>query len=537
MAPWPFKLTNLLLHFGSALLLLSIARQLGANRTGAVWGAALFAVHPLASEAVNTISGRSNLLMVFGLLVAVRCYGQVVQRRPLWLLGTLAAGALSLGSKEPAMILPVLLLVVELLHWLRAGPERERLAPALGRAALRVAPVVLLVIGYVYLRAHMLGAGSFGVTRWEGSNVHSGFTRGLATQLATMATLLPQALGQVLVPVGLTMDPSIDYTDDFSRASVLGGIALLVGVTGAGLWAPQRRGAPFFGTALAWGCALPWVVKPLNLPFLEHRLYGCLVGLGIAGAGSVRGAGWSTWRPVLRVTGVAVLALLAGMSARRSLEFRSEERLWKIELVRNPESRVAMAGTAVQHIEAGRFAAARPLLRKLVVYYPERRDARMNLIEAELHCVDGDLDAALRHAEHLVKVWDRNPFYRLLHSRVLAALGRRTGRVEHFDQAVAAALHCLEIAEPKGLVYRTAASARRLQGDLPAALRLLDRGVARGLDHSSVLLDRAMLREQVGDIAGARRDLLRARMGDPFNGRVLAALQRLRNRSPSAGPR
>ena len=96
-----------------------------------------------------------------------------------------------------------------------------------------------------------------------------------------------------------------------------------------------------------------------------------------------------------------------------------------------------------------------------------------------------------------------------------------------FDEAVAEAMHCLQIAPPKALVYRTAASARRLQGDLLAALQILDASLAHGLDHGSVLVDRSRVLKSLGRVGEARQDLLRAQRRDPFDAEVLRALRAL----------
>lgn len=528
MAAWPFKLTNLLLHILAAVSIASIARCLGVDRRRAIFGACLFAVHPMVSEAVNTVSGRSNVLMVVGLLLAVRCHLAVLSGLRWAFLGTLACGVISMGSKEPGMILPVLLVIIEFLYRNRSGDSDRSMPHAWWPMTVRVLPVVALVIGYVLVRAHFLGAGSFAVNQWHGSGVESGFTRGMSTQLAMMALLLPDTLRMMVMPFGMTMDPVIPYHVGLASPWVWSGLLVLVAATVWGLRAPMRHPVRFLGVCLAWGCAMPWVLKPLNHPYLEHRLYGVVAGLVMVVIAIVPRLETGTLIRRMRMPATLALLLLAWISASRSLDFRSPEQLWTAELARNPESKIAMAGMSVCLIEQQRFAQARPYLEELVKTYPNRRDARLNLAEVELQMgADGDPAKAVLQARYLVEHWTQNPFYRLLLSRALAALGDRTGDADHFHAAVSAAMYCLEIAAPKALVYRTAASARRLQGEPLAALAILDSSVARGLDHASVLLDRSQILRDLGRYPEARRDLMRARQGDPFNPRVLATLRQL----------
>ena len=519
MHPWAFKLTNLLLHAVCSVLIYSIARRFAVARMPAAVAAVLFAVHPLASEAVNTISGRSNLLMVVGLLAAVRCHLAAMSGRWWWSGGALLCGIVAVGSKEPGVILPVLLCVVEGLRMLRTGDRDLR------GVFYRVAPTAVLMVGFLILRDHLLGSATAGIGQWQGTDVNSGHGRGMETQLATMALLLPTTLLRVVWPAGLTMDPIVPYTSTFLSPLSIAGCAGMLVLTVFGLSSPRRRPALFLGTCLAWGTALPWVVKPLNLPYLEHRLYGVLAGLALVVATWIpERVSWA-W-PQRLALGTIVL-VLGFTAAGRSLEFTSSERLWSAELARNPQSRVAMAGLAVHCMERGEFTRAIPLLDILVRTYPDRRDARVNLAEAALKT--GELTKALTQTEVLVAKWPRNPFHRLLRSRALAAEGVESGDARRFDESVEVALSCLTIAEPKGLVYRTAASARRLQGEIDAAIELLDRSVREGLNHSSVLLDRSALYIAKGMVEKARLDLTAALQQDPFNPQVLAALRALEN--------
>src|SRR5690606_30078057 len=245
--------------------------------------------------------------------------------------------------------------------------------------------------------------------------------------------------------------------------------------------------------------AAPWVLKPLNLPYLEHRMYGVLAGVALA----LAAVPWSRagWRhPIARWFAALVLLVLVFTSAARSLEFRTQEGLWRRELERNPLSRMARAGLAVCLMEKREFPAALPHLEAVLALDPARRDVRTNLVEAHLQSGEvGDPGAALRHSLVLVERWPHSPFHHLLLSRSFAAMGERTGRSDYFTRAVSAALDCLRVAPPKGLVYRTAARARSLQGDLAGALELLDRSVASGIDHETVLLDRAAVLVAMGE--------------------------------------
>jgi hypothetical protein len=157
MRPFGYHLTNLLLHLGTTVLCLDIARRvLRSSGSGfSAWAAAaLFALHPCHTEAVSWISGRTDLLAGFFCAAAFSCYlraqgkGDGGRRLP-WLAAMLLAFLLALSAKEMALTLP-LLIVAHVVLYREAGPQ------PLGAWARRLAtPAVLLGVSAVYLGLRM----------------------------------------------------------------------------------------------------------------------------------------------------------------------------------------------------------------------------------------------------------------------------------------------------------------------------------------------------------------------------------------------
>ena len=118
-SPAGYHLLNLLLHLGSGLLLYRILAQAVTDELSFVpfWTALLFLIHPITTETVTYISGRASGLMAFFYLLAFLLYIKVseqpqsLNRRRLYLLGAVASFLLSIGSKETAVTLPVILLL------------------------------------------------------------------------------------------------------------------------------------------------------------------------------------------------------------------------------------------------------------------------------------------------------------------------------------------------------------------------------------------------------------------------------------------
>ncbi len=529
--PWIYKLTNVLIHAGTAVLLFGLARRLGAARTGAVVGAALFAAHPLASEAVNMISGRSELLLVAALVGGMHCHMSAMDGRRLAHVGTVLCAIAACGSKETGVILPVLLAVLEGLRAMRTRWDWRAIA-------VRLLPAATVVVAYLIVRDVLFGVATTSV-RWQGgSDPNTGHGRDMITQLSTMATVLPRTLGQAIVPAGLSLDPTVEFIERPWRLDVAAGALLLVALTFFGLRRPTENPARVVGTCIAWGTALPWVLIPLNVPLSEHRLYGPLLGLGLVVA-----AVWPSGLPLhawRRVAVAAAVVLFGVISAERSAAYRDEKILWQRVHAGQPESYRACYGIGVLLMKEGELADARGWMTKALDRYPDYVSARKNLAEIELQLGDaGDPAVALEQARWLVERPSvPDPFDLLLLSRALTAVGDRTGEAVFFDEAVERALQCEEVASAKGLMYRTAAHARRVQGRLDDALRLLDESIARGLDHSSVRLDRVLVLAALGRDDEAEQELHRAMSQDPFDPHVIQQMQQFaqrRDRPDSAG--
>jgi tetratricopeptide (TPR) repeat protein len=547
------KAGNLLLHVLVAVLLLGWLRRLGAARTSAFAAAALFAVHPLVSEVVNLVSARSEQLLVFGLLVALHghlswCRGG---RTRLGIAGVVAGSVIACGSKETGVVLPGLLLVQDWLlrrvvvapvptHWVVARRllDSHALQPVAQwgrRAVVRAAPAIVLVVAYLVLRRTLLGAATVSLLERSDADPLLGHGRGLATQLATMGTLLPQALTQVLAPIHLSLDPPVTFRQSPWQVPVLAGWLGVIGLSLAGLWRGRAARLRRLGVAFAWATALPWIVVPLNVPLAEHRLYGPLLGFALVLAGILPRRTLALRWPVPRTQRFALLALGAAVvtgvvrSAARSLEYRSEAELWRAETEARPDAWRAFWGLGTAHLRRGRFEHAVPPLAQAHALRPGDEAVHAHYAEAlvGLSGTAAQPFLALVVAERLAAQTPQDPWHRTLWAEAILQVGKATGNAAHFAEAERLALSCLEIAPPKALVYRLAARARRESGDLAGALAHLDASIARGLDYVAVRIDRVEVLRDLGRHAEAQQELARAQAQAPMDPAVFQATMRM----------
>jgi protein O-mannosyl-transferase len=116
LAAWAFHLTNILIHLGVVLTLYGLGCRLGLGWSAALAATLVFAVHPLNTEAVTSIVGRAELLMTLGVLLAF--YWDLAKNPASRLVTRLSvasvvAFALGILSKEQAILLPILLIIVD----------------------------------------------------------------------------------------------------------------------------------------------------------------------------------------------------------------------------------------------------------------------------------------------------------------------------------------------------------------------------------------------------------------------------------------
>lgn len=107
-----FRLTNIIFHMATAILLFYILRQLFNEGLPAFWGAAIFSLHPVNTEAISFIVSRNNILVTFFSIACIYLYLRSRKEASLMkYTASLLLFAMALVSKEFAFMVPPLLFV------------------------------------------------------------------------------------------------------------------------------------------------------------------------------------------------------------------------------------------------------------------------------------------------------------------------------------------------------------------------------------------------------------------------------------------
>jgi protein O-mannosyl-transferase len=428
MRPAGFRLTGFLLHLACGVLLwLLLARPPGTPEA-ALAGTALFLLHPLQSESVLYIWGRSEVLStLFGLaamLLALRADERPARFHVLWA-GAIACLALGLASKEEAIVVPVIFLM----WWTIA--ERRPAWPGLVRAAALLLPVVL----FLAIRAVALGeVGRKVYVRSVGDNI-------LGQGVATL-----EMIRLVFLPFGQTVDHPTEVPDLLLGAfAVAACLALLVGA--ASLAVIGRRRPPFSTAAMRFACGilfaavstvLYWLV-PLPDLMCERRLYLPFVGLSLSLAALLPGRGRRTW-----AAAAALVLLLAPAMVLRARVWADPNRLWGEAARLAPAKARPLINLGVVAAGKGETGRASDLFSRAIALEPRNAEALFN--RGKLHLDAGEYAQAI---EDLKTAVDSNPG--LVRPHINLAIARiDTGDLAEAETDLRAAL-AIEPRNPRAL--------------------------------------------------------------------------------------
>jgi len=355
--------TNVALHAAVALLAFLLARRVLRSPFAAFGAAALFALHPVHTEAVAPLVGRSDLLAALFVLAALllldRETGRQGGRRAARASAGCAFFALALLSKESAIVGLPLLLLLDLAGG-RAADERpgaSRSRGGLARRAGLYAILALVVAACLAWKTAVTGAVAVpleGIHAIDNPLVEVG----PAGRLFTGCRILGGYLLLLLFPIRLRYDYSyaqFPVSEDPWSLGVLASAAVIVALVAAAVASRRRSPGLFFGLGALGVGLLPVsnLVFPIGTIFAERLVYLPSVGFVIAAAAAVRGGaglgrgGRPRGRGVAVLVGL-VLVLMGARTLERNREWGSVDALYESGVRGSPRS-------ARTHVELGKL--------------------------------------------------------------------------------------------------------------------------------------------------------------------------------------
>ena len=142
--PAGYHAVNLLIHLANVLLLFGLCLRLIRKKWPALFIAAIWAVHPVSTEAVTNIVGRADMLAAFAVLSGFWIYLKSTEvqgsRKWWWLAGLFAVTTVGVFSKESAVVVLGVIILYELAFW----RERKQIRGLALGGATTALPILLM---------------------------------------------------------------------------------------------------------------------------------------------------------------------------------------------------------------------------------------------------------------------------------------------------------------------------------------------------------------------------------------------------------
>ena len=481
-APQGFRSVNLLLHLinallAYALLLKLLSRPVVPERVrrrampSALLATALWACHPLQSEAIVYVTQRSELLVSLCLLLTMHCALAWLECTPhsparSWLLLAAISCALGVGCKETAIVAPVLVLAIErgfysdslALSW--RAHRKLYIGMCLG-----LSPLLLQLLTLPRDRSAGFG---LGVSAWQALAVS-----GHAIAWYSRLSVWPQ-------PLSVTYNWHFDHA--FARYwledSFVAGLCLLT------FW--LARSHAWIAAAGFWFFALlapsSSVVPIISEVAAERRMYLPLLATTSAFAVAVCYLATRARPSVQTAIGglsVLLIALCVVAAHGRAQDYASPEQLFSAALRAAPDNPQAMWGLASALDDSGQSDAALALFERMAAQrYPYVGPAswgtRGLLAASQIYARRGDQRRAQQTLQRALTHDPASTIGKLQSAARLVAVGQEPAAISLLEGA---------LQEPflRDRIHRELAALYARRGDLTRAARHLELAKSQSL--------------------------------------------------------
>jgi Tfp pilus assembly protein PilF len=512
--PAPFHFFNALVMAATALAAWDLLRRPAFRLPPAVAlaGAALFAVHPIASETVYPIaSGRETSIPALCAIFAVSAH---LRRGTAWRVLALVALGLALLSKEQMVVLPLLFLLADRLGLSADAPEREP-----RRVLARHLPSIVLLAAYFVIRFWL----------FAGAEQHR--LAVLRDPLAPPLSLL-YALQSMIDPrVGVVYEPRVQawfsVTELFAVLAV--GAALVT-------WT-WRRWSDVWARVTFWlGWSLLTLLPTANLLHQEARFaerYAFLALLGVIGwVSTLAAVSWSIV-PLRRFATIAWVLMLLGygsITVYRARFYADELTFLKQRVRSDSGSAKAHHGLGQYYYRHRSYADAKRHFELALAAEPSFAAAHSNL--GSMLILEGKADEAFEHFQEAVRIDPRFAYAYNNLARLTQARGSPQRAAMLYEQSLAIDPTDVSVRHALGELYLQHGRLDQARAQLEEAVRLDPNHVAAHLALGSVFLrqddtqraefhfERAILLEPASAAAHHNLAIVLARRGENPRARV-----------------
>jgi len=318
LKPFGYHLSNVLLHAMNGALLLYLIRLIMGRPGIALITALFFVTHPVASEAVNSIGFREDLLVFLFLLISFIAYIRIWHQltpRPRHLIVCIGSFLFGLFSKESALIIPLLFIASEVCferHWKKLLTGKIPAYACLAMAALF----------YISIRFFLFRSSQVPVFK----------ALPLYYRLITQGKVIVSYLATLMFPARLSADYSYQHALSFWEPAVTLSWLAIAAVLALSIRYVRRESAFTFGVWWFFIALIPVSnIIPIFVPVAERFLYMPLAGFAlsfvIAGDRLASRLGRGARRYFILIA-VLIIACYSCRTVIRNMDWSDELTLW-----------------------------------------------------------------------------------------------------------------------------------------------------------------------------------------------------------------
>lgn len=401
-SPFGYHVVNLVIHFFAACALYGVivgltrcwerrrtlphqARAVSVAGSArppleiALVAAAIWALHPLQTEAVTYVVQRAESLMGLFYLLSLYTFSRSVEdgspnARRWWQSACVVACAFGMATKEVMVSAPLIILLAD--RTFVTGSWRASWQ-------LRRGLYVGLAATWLVLAFGVLSAGS------RGTSVNVGDPLLMWRYALTQSQAIVHYLSLAAWPQRLVFDHGRTLVTDVG--AVLPELAVVGSLLVATVYALARRpvvgffGACFFAVLAPSSSFVPVVTQTVA----EHRMYLASAAVLVAFILAVHA--W--WGRRALFAGVAVALAFGGLTALRNRDYRSAVSIWADTASKRPDNVRAWYSLGIAQSLAGDFPAAEKALQRAVALDPANPEILTGLANALAK--NGDRTAAI----------------------------------------------------------------------------------------------------------------------------------------------
>lgn len=393
--PLGYHLTNILFHIFAAVLVYFLISRLSCSYFISFVASLIFLIHPVQTEAVTYVAGRSDPMVFAFMLAALILYAKsntnrLTKRLPYYF-ASLGAFIFALLSKELAIIFPALLVIYDLYtkkSSFKNLPHKKYL------------PYILLIAGFLVLHKMITTAVEAQTSSFGERFMMSGY-------------VLLKYIKLLFLPFGLHMEYSIPTPPliiIYSSFILLSGLFLIVHLN------RNKSRLLYFGVSWFFVTLFPMlnVIRKLNAPMSEHWLYIPVVGFGI-----VMGVFLESLRQRIHkqysknISRAIIFSIIltmvfyySSLTMLRNRDWRDNLTFLKKTFEYSPRSaRVAM-DIAIEYVERKDFQNAEAYFKKALSVDPFYSHLHYNF--ARMYEEKGDVDSAIQEYKNELKAYPKN---------------------------------------------------------------------------------------------------------------------------------